>query len=890
MRHFVLFAVLFASLGAYAQEQRVDPTFRLAATNIFEVRAIALLPDGSIAYGANNAIGLVDASGEGPEPRSNAIGINVTSLAVDKDLAVLGTGNGSRRIAIRMVAGRNDPAFTANLHGTNFGEARHLFLQNAERDLLLAGDISGLRGAGFIRSGLLRLKRTGETDLTFDVSGSEGLSITAAALDATGAILASYEMRDSLERGFGRWFVNGARDTNFAGRWVTDMGTNAVLTVIEKAPGTNGFLAAVETESGGANGTSTTRLVRLDESGGPIGTSADLPTVLGKVNAIAFESVLPETLASSGYDRILIAGQFTHAGNTPCNNLAAIGLDGAVAWCFGPNEGPEAAINAIRVQLDGKVLIGGAFTNVSGLPAKRLARLTGNSDSGSTYLFWADSEFRAFEKNSVGDLVLIRTGSTSEPLQVNVSLDDTTIGTHPDITGFPRTVHFAAGATQATVRVELKNDTFREGSEVFRFSVTTSATNALLTRSTSTLVVLDDETPGTLNPVRLYERNAPIRNFALQPDGRILVNTEGTTLVRLNPDGSLDETFVTNGIPTLPGEWLIHDIQPQADGKIYVAGFFDTPVLIGRNHLTRLNNDGTEDLSFDPQEGRALSGPLPQVLRVRTFPNGELLTIDRGQQGAVMDIVFRAQDGVVFRLVRGMAVVQPLPRPSVDVLEDRQFVASNGQRIYYGFDEIARVPFGGSFIHTVKFVDELWVGGKFQEINGVAVTNLARLILPDGIVDTNFPAVVDDEVTAIEVHDGKVYIAGAFTKVNGHDRFRIARLDFDGSLDMSFDPGLGPNIAPGKIVVESDGGLLTGMNFDLVDRMPTPPLVRLEGDAPFSPGNLQVRGGDGEIVITYDSGRLQSSEDLQSWREMHSGGGEFTPAPALGREFYRVAF
>lgn len=41
--------------------------------------------------------------------------------------------------------------------------------------------------------------------------------------------------------------------------------------------------------------------------------------------------------------------------------------------------------------------------------------------------------------------------------------------------------------------------------------------------------------------------------------------------------------------------------------------------------------------------------------------------------------------------------------------------------------------------------------------------------------------------------DGKLMIGGDFTQFNGVTRNRVARLNSDGSLDTSFDPGLGAN-------------------------------------------------------------------------------------------------
>ncbi len=41
--------------------------------------------------------------------------------------------------------------------------------------------------------------------------------------------------------------------------------------------------------------------------------------------------------------------------------------------------------------------------------------------------------------------------------------------------------------------------------------------------------------------------------------------------------------------------------------------------------------------------------------------------------------------------------------------------------------------------------------------------------------------------------DGKIIITGTFSEVNGVARNRIARLNPDGSLDETFQPGIGAN-------------------------------------------------------------------------------------------------
>lgn len=69
-------------------------------------------------------------------------------------------------------------------------------------------------------------------------------------------------------------------------------------------------------------------------------------------------------------------------------------------------------------------------------------------------------------------------------------------------------------------------------------------------------------------------------------------------------------------------------------------------------------------------------------------------------------------------------------------------------------------------------------------------------------------------VEAIAVQsDGKILIGGGFTQYNGVVRPCIARLNEDGSLDTSFDPGQGANGVVRDIAVRSDGKILIAGDF-----------------------------------------------------------------------------
>jgi len=64
-----------------------------------------------------------------------------------------------------------------------------------------------------------------------------------------------------------------------------------------------------------------------------------------------------------------------------------------------------------------------------------------------------------------------------------------------------------------------------------------------------------------------------------------------------------------------------------------------------------------------------------------------------------------------------------------------------------------------------------------------------------------------------EQSNGKILIGGSFTSVNGVSRKNLARLNQDGTLDTTFDPGIGPDGDVQTIEITSTGAILAGGDF-----------------------------------------------------------------------------
>lgn len=129
---------------------------------------------------------------------------------------------------------------------------------------------------------------------------------------------------------------------------------------------------------------------------------------------------------------------------------------------------------------------------------------------------------------------------------------------------------------------------------------------------------------------------------------------------------------------------------------------------------------------------------------------------------------------------------------------------------------------------------------------------------PDGVLDTSWnydltqhrglPTVNGRISKSHMLPDGKLLIAGNFTSYKGQPAPRIARLNPDGTLDASFQPGSGADLIIYDLLVQPDGKIIVAGSFNRFNGVAANRVVRLLPDGGLDPTFNVGAGPDGYKV------------------------------------------
>lgn len=658
---------------------------------------------------------------------------------------------------------------------------------------------------------------------------------------------------------------------------------------------------------------------------GSLDTRFDAGSGVQTALGYAYENELEHLLLEPGGD-VLIYGSFWTVQGQARRGLARLRPNGILDADFAP-ELHGTVVRAVVRQPDGHLLVGGDFTAVETYWRPNIARL--EADGSVDWGFCPEShvdfgEIRVFALQPDGKIIVAGSGMSTEQgtnlvvlrLHGNGTLDGTFVATN-----------VFAGQVRAVVR--------QADGKILMGGIL----SGMVQGSHPALVRLNADGTSDSSFTAALEPNGAIRALALQPDGRILVGgvlqpamgSPGLGLVRLQADGALDPTF--NSDVRLCSDCDVRALALDAEGRILIGGRFDRLNGEVQTLVARVNPDGSLDDTFQASiykypetgEGEFVSSMALQpdgrllVAGYLTLINGHevnsvarLFTtccdcpsivaltaprywVDETQVAAEIGV---ARAGDLSRTAAVEYVVSPYPfQPPGSATPGSEFAAPGGTLVFNVGEshKVLRIPIFNDqmaeaseyfrvALHSpasaatlgrvteaaVVIVDdetaglpgsvdrsfgmpveaddagvgvsqlvlssegELLMAGAIIGVDGVERHGLARL-RADGTLDPGFAPVIEGRVHALTLlNGGQVLIGGEFTRVNGIGRFNLARLAHDGSLDTTFAPVFDAEVL--ALAVQSDGKILAGGQFRWVNGItPRNALARLEVSGEVDP-------------------------------------------------------
>lgn len=561
------------------------------------------------------------------------------------------------------------------------------------------------------------------------------------------------------------------------------------------------------------------------------------PVVVGSVFAIVEQAD----------GRILIGGGFTQVNGVPRSCIARLNADGTLDSTFFPGAGCNGNVNAVVVQSDGGVVIGGNFTRVDGVACGRIARLhpDGSLDQRFNAAVGAgfNSAVAALARQSDDRLVVggyftqlggrlasrlarLQRGGEFDPDFVLPTTPGGPSGCDNDVLALAvaspsddrvyvggRFSDYSGQSVARVMRLEangIRDSEFNAPIDTTEVEGINGAVRALSPASEGRLVIGGDFTRPAQRCVARLASNGSIDSTWLPPedarpatfvfsvasyngfDGRVAAGGEFTQIGSTAGNASGVVRYFDNGaLDAAPGGALrrpatINAAVPAAGGGWFVGGTFTHLNNVECNRIARISETGVVDGLFSVgAEGKVgFNGPVETIVA----------------------------DGAGRLLVGGsFSTYKDISAPWLVRLE------TTGERDT-GF---ALAPGIIGTISAVSIQPDglIVVGGGFARNLGSARNNLARL-LPGGALDPSFDTGSGQSgvvwTVAIE-REGHIVAGGNFTRFNGASRGYAARFDASGLLDPNFNAGLGLDWYVNAAVIRADDSLVIGGAFQHFD-------------------------------------------------------------------------
>jgi uncharacterized delta-60 repeat protein len=312
--------------------------------------------------------------------------------------------------------------------------------------------------------------------------------------------------------------------------------------------------------------------------------------------------------------KILIGGGFSsYNGHAPAGGIARLNPNGSVDTTFnqGGGSGANSVVRAVLLQPDGKILIGGGFSQYNGLPRNGIARLDANGalDTNFAPATAANEHIYAIRLQANGDVVIGGVNGVARLKAVTGAFDTAFNSGGLGANGLVNAI-----SVQSDDKIIIGGD-FTTFNQIARSRIARLHANGSL------------DNPGFVPGLGANNR---VFETALEPGpppNKIIIggafsdydNNIRHRVVRILPNGNLDTSFDANAVTGAGFGSGVYAISVLSDGNILIGG---KDFINSGSNTARLLPNGTLDTSFDPAPG---TGADSAILDIAVQPDGKVL-------------------------------------------------------------------------------------------------------------------------------------------------------------------------------------------------------------------------------------------------------------------------
>ena len=647
----------------------------------------------------------------------------------------------------------------------------------------------------------------------------------------------------------------GAIDPSFSvGEVLTGLSPGKIYTLTTDSSGAV-LIAGDFTSIGGTN---RGMIAKLDSSGKLMssfetGTGANGP----------IRSMLVQTDG-----KILVGGEFTSINGTARNRIARLNSDGSLDMTFNPGSGANGTVFAIATTsypyYNSGIIIGGDFTSFNGTNRGRVALLSTSGSLNTSYL----------NSSGANGTVYSIAGSTSYPYFSGSGLyfggafttfDGQTrnrIAKLDNSFGLDYYFNIGSGPNGPVYCISLIQNGFVGGTslliggEFTEFNGYIRGNLALLSSSYSFSSAsnldqfFDVWTDGAVRTIaNTSQYYSSTQNIYIGGDFQIVNGASRKRIAKIvtssysgyptsGLQGNIDATF--NPDPGINAR--VSTVAYLSDSRMLVGGEFSAIQSVTTPSIARLLGAYGANIPTAPTTISAQPASSTQV--ILTFSGSSYAStyqIERSSNQSIWTQIGSSSAPYYDQWLTPNTTYSYRVRGSnyngSGAYSAEASCTTEGSA-WYGPGSLEPNIFQGFSVNgavhsfAVQGDGKIVIVGDFTQVNSVGKNRIARLN-SDWTLDTTYAAGTgaDSSIYSVALEsDNKVIISGNFSSIHGISTEYIARLNADGALDASFNPGLGPDSYAQVIALQSDGKIIIGGRFRSYNGMSQENLARINPD------------------------------------------------------------